>query len=82
MKELVQAIDLALAGRWDESHRIVQKIEGKSACWIHAVLHKIEGDEGNSKYWYARAGKMERFPDDATAELQLIRGHLTGDESK
>ena len=30
--------------------------------WIHAVLHKMEGDVGNSKYWYARAEELERFP--------------------
>ena len=44
----------ALAGEWDKSHRIVQEISDPTACRIHAVLHKIEGDAWNSRYWYAR----------------------------
>ena len=52
--ELIKAVKLALAGEWDGAHRIVQDSNDATACWIHAVLHKIEGDEGNSRYWYAR----------------------------
>ena len=50
MQELIQAIDLALGDEWDQAHKIVQNIENKTAYWIHAVLHKIEGDRGNSMY--------------------------------
>lgn len=58
--DLLKAIELALAGEWDAAHRIVQKFEGDAtASWIHAALHKIEGDMGNSRYWYHRAGRME-----------------------
>ena len=48
------AINLMLDGDWDGSHKIVQEINHNVAQWIHAVLHKIEGDASNSKYWYAR----------------------------
>ena len=75
--DLVQAIDLALAGRWDAAHQIVQQHEDATAAWIHAVLHKIEGDQGNSQYWYRRAGRIEHFPDEAQAELAGIRTELT-----
>jgi hypothetical protein len=81
MQELVKAIDLALAGKWDQAHKIVQAIEDETAYWIHAVLHKIEGDESNSKYWYSRAGKMQNFASDSTTELQLIRQELLGVKS-
>jgi hypothetical protein len=43
---------MALDGDWDSSHKIVQNMDLDVAKWIHAVLHKIEGDESNSKYWY------------------------------
>lgn len=53
--DLLRAIDLALAGKWDASHRTVQELEGDStAAWIHAVLHKIEGDLDNNRYWTGR----------------------------
>lgn len=54
---LVQAVRLAIENKWDEAHHIVQEYDDSFACWIHAVLHKIEGDEGNSRYWYRRAGR-------------------------
>lgn len=75
---LVQAIDLALAGDWAGAHGIVQKHEGnRTACWIHACLHKIEGDTGNSRYWYGRAGQFYESYADPTAELKAIRAALT-----
>ncbi len=79
MEELIQAIDLALAGEWDQAHKIVQNIEDRTAYWIHAVLHKIEGDRSNSMYWYSRAGKPGHFEMDATEELQAIRSELGGE---
>jgi hypothetical protein len=76
-KNLLEAVDLALAGEWDAAHGIVQQFEtDPTATWIHAVLHKIEGDESNSRYWYRRAGKMERFSDEPGAELSEIRKQL------
>jgi len=52
--ELLKATALAQNNEWDAAHRIVQEYNNSTACWIHAVLHKIEGDESNSRYWYAR----------------------------
>ncbi len=61
-KKLREAVDLALAGKWDDAHGIVQQFDGEpTAAWIHAVLHKIEGDQDNSRYWYRRAGKRSIF---------------------
>ncbi len=74
--ELLRAVDLALEGQWDASHGIVQQYEDRSASWIHAVLHKIEGDRGNSMYWYHRAGKSEFADHEPTAELKMIRAEL------
>lgn len=47
-----------LEGAWDLAHAIVQAHEGDPACdWVHAWLHRIEGDLGNASYWYRRAGR-------------------------
>jgi hypothetical protein len=81
-QKLLEAIDLALADKWEAAHSIVQKYEGDStAAWIHAVLHKIEGDQSNSRYWYTRAGKLECVSREARSELEEIRRNLRAEES-
>ncbi len=47
------------AGEWDRAHRIVQVQEDAASAWVHAYLHRREGDASNARYWYARAGKRE-----------------------
>jgi hypothetical protein len=54
-------IELAL-GRlsaldWEGAHAIVQGLDGRDAAWIHAHLHRVEGDLGNAAYWYRLAGR-------------------------
>jgi len=44
-------------GDWSRAHTIAQDIDGSMACWIHAYLHRKEGDRSNAHYWYDRAGK-------------------------
>ncbi len=44
-------------GDWNRSHEIIQDIEDETAAWIHAYLHRKEGDMGNAAYWYRKAGK-------------------------
>jgi hypothetical protein len=68
-----------LAGQWDTAHQIVQQYEADiMAAWTHAVLHKIEGDQDNSRYWYRRAGTLEHFSDEGSAELAEIRNEVAG----
>lgn len=42
---------------WYLSHKIIQDLPDKNAAWIHAYLHRKEGDTWNADYWYAKAGK-------------------------
>lgn len=44
-------------GDWDGSHNIAQDIHTNDGSWIHAYLHRKEGDPGNAAYWYRKAGK-------------------------
>jgi hypothetical protein len=75
--ELLKAIQLALDGEWNVAHGIVQQYEADAtAAWIHAVLHKIEGDLANSRYWYRRAGKMECETAEPRGELARIKAEM------
>jgi hypothetical protein len=44
-------------GDWDKAHALAQEAGGRDGAWVHAYLHRKEGDEMNAGYWYARAGK-------------------------
>ena len=71
--ELKTAVEAALKGDWHTAHNIAQEYSDGTANWIHAVLHKIEGDAWNSRYWYAR-GTGRKYEDfsDSTEELKAI----------
>ena len=53
----LKALDLEKEGHWDQAHRLIQSYYSREACWIHAYLHRVEGDLGNAGYWYSRAEK-------------------------
>jgi hypothetical protein len=74
--DLLKAVELALAGDWDAAHQLVQQYDDATAAWIHAVLHKIEGDHGNSRYWYQRANRLDHINDEPRAELAALRAEL------
>ncbi len=81
--ELQSAIDHLKAGNyalgkdWEEAHEICQAHEGKAAFdWLHALVHRIEGDDRNAGYWYNRAGK-ERHSGSVAEELQAIEEATT-----
>jgi hypothetical protein len=44
-------------GDWERAHRIAQDIAGAAGAWVHAYLHRREGDQANAEYWYVRASK-------------------------
>ncbi len=72
------AVSFALAGDWAASHNIAQDCKEPIAYWLHAVLHKIEGDQGNSRYWYAKTdGKRFEDFDDVTLELKEMLNQLS-----
>jgi hypothetical protein len=72
--ELIKAVDLAIAGEWDAAHKAAQQLEGDAtADWLHAVLHKIEGDHDNARYWYRRISHEYEEFGDPNAELGAIR---------
>jgi len=55
---LLQALLLESAGDWENAHRIAQNEPSSDGSWVHAYLHRVEGDLGNASYWYRNAGHM------------------------
>lgn len=54
--ELAKALGLLRKGDWEAAHRIVQKDEESPlACWAHGIVHLMEGDISNARYWYREA---------------------------
>ena len=74
---LIKALELAINDEWDASHKIVQEMHSNYSNWIHAVLHKIEGDESNSRYWYAQTDHEYDEYQDPFDELRAIQSELT-----
>ena len=67
----------AAKGDWDQAHRLVQDDPGAEAAWVHAYLHRVEGDLGNAGYWYRRAGRPVAN-DTVEAEWERIASTLLG----
>ena len=87
-QKCLEAIEFALNGKWDAAHEIIQELYPSTwAEWIHAVLHKIEGDENNSRYWYSKLGfvgdveeRRQVFYEsylDSKKELKAIKEYLS-----
>jgi hypothetical protein len=53
----LQSLWFDAKGDWNNAHVLAQKDEGSAGDWVHAYLHRKEGDASNARYWYVRAGK-------------------------
>jgi hypothetical protein len=77
LPKLREAVERALAGDWQAAHQIVQEHEDDAdASWIHAVVHRMEGDLDNARYWYGRCRRELREGVSTEAELREIRAAL------
>ena len=59
-RDLIHAVDLLAAGEWDSAHKIVQDDASLLGAWLHGIVHTLEGDLENARYWYGQAGRA--FP--------------------
>jgi hypothetical protein len=57
LKPLLKALWFDAKGDWHASHNVAQDVDTKEGAWIHAYLHRQEGDNGNAAYWYRRANQ-------------------------
>ena len=80
MNKLIEAIRLLENGEWEKAHVIVQEDRSAIASWLHGLVHMIEGDLDNAKYWYRRAGRDFVEPLSLKNELAAAKDAL-GDKS-
>jgi hypothetical protein len=67
----------AAKGSWDAAHKIVQEESDANSAWVHAYLHRVEGDLSNAGYWYRQAGQPVA-KDTLEAEWERIVSTLEG----
>ena len=70
---LRRAIELLAAGDWQAAHTIVQDDSSTLAAWLHGIVHTLEGDLGNARYWYRQAERPFPGPDAAQEEIAAAR---------
>ena len=59
-------------GDWQKAHAIVQSDESSYGCWAHGIVHMMEGDYGNARYWFRRAHRSYPADNDAAHELSAL----------
>ena len=74
-KSLQVALDHLDNGDWDAAHKIVQSDESPTGCWVHGIVHVMEDDLENARYWYKRAERA--FSDDAAKEIAAVKKTLS-----
>ena len=72
-----EALTCLATGDWNRAHELVQDDPSPEAAWVHAHLHRLEGDLSNARYWYRRAGRAEAtggLDEERQAITQLLAG--------
>jgi len=74
-KSLQDALDHLDQGDWQGAHKIVQSDESAEGCWVHGIVHVMEGDLDNARYWYERAKRV--LSKDTVKEIAAVRRSLS-----
>jgi hypothetical protein len=72
-ESLVRAVELLAAGAWQQAHEIVQHEQSVLAAWLHGIVHTLEGDLDNARYWYRRADRTFPGADAVQEEIATAR---------
>jgi hypothetical protein len=70
---IIRAVRHLEAGDWEAAHAIVQKDASSLGCWAHGIVHLLEGDLDNARYWYRRAHRALPHGDTANAEIAALK---------
>ncbi len=82
-RDLRRALDLLAAGDWQAAHTIVQEDTSTLAAWLHGIVHTLEGDLDNARYWYGQAGRAFRGREAVHDEIAAARrAALDGDAAR
>jgi Tfp pilus assembly protein PilF len=74
---LAKALDFLAAGEWQRAHEIVQPDKSTLAAWMHGIVHTLEGDLDNARYWYRKANREFPGPGAVLQEIAAARLALT-----
>ena len=75
--DLRKAVELLEKGDWQAAHAIVQEDEdSRLFCWAHGIVHLMEGDRSNARYWYRRAGRPLDKDTAAAEEIKALKAEL------
>jgi hypothetical protein len=72
-ESLRRAADLLAAGDWEGAHAIVQDDPSPLAAWMHGIVHLLEGDASNARYWYGQAGRAFPAGNAVREEIEAVR---------
>jgi len=75
---LARAVELLATGEWQQVHKIVQEEESALAAWLHGIVHTLEGDLNNARYWYRKAKRAFPGPNAVQAEIAAARQAVRG----
>jgi hypothetical protein len=73
---LTRAVELLAAGNWQQAHEVVQPEKSIMAAWLHGIVHTLEGDLDNARYWYRRADRTFPGPEAVQTEITAARAAL------
>ncbi len=79
---LARALDLLAAGDWRAAHDIVQKEKSTLAAWLHGIVHTLEGDLENARYWYRRADRDFPGAGAVSQEIASARVAVSGSATR
>ena len=79
---LAKAIELLAAGHWRQAHTIVQREKSTLAAWLHGIVHTLEGDLDNARYWYRKTDRAFPGPDAVQEEIAAARIKVLGGASQ
>ncbi len=71
LSTLLEALWWDAKGNWEKAHQLAQGVNNTDGAWVHAYLHRKEGNDGNAGYWYSRSGKShpQKSLDDEWLEI-------------
>lgn len=76
LTQVLEALWFDAKGDWDRAHSIAQAAGGRNGAWVHAYLHRKEGDLSNAGYWYGKAGHRQPYGSLEAEWEELVRALL------
>ena len=77
-RRLIEAIEFLTRGAWPQAHALIRENESAEAAWLHGIVHTVEGDLENARYWYRKANRTFPGPGSVTAEIAAVREFVVG----